>query len=121
MTDRIRVLVVDDNDSVRRLLEIVLSLEDDLEVIGVACDADEAIEVAQRMPPDVVVLDHHMPGRTGLDILPELRALGAGAVVMYTADISPEVREAVQREGAQLCHKGGEPKELLEAVRRAAI
>lgn len=117
----IRVLVVDDNDSLRRLLEVVLGIEPDLAVIGMAENATEALERVAEMRPDVVVLDNHMPGRSGIELLPDLLDLGTCAVVMYTAHVSLAERETAARLGVELCAKDGEPKELLEAIRRAAI
>lgn len=70
----IRVLLVDDDPSVRNMVKIVLSLEEgDFEVIGEAGDGDAAVEAVRRDPPDVVLLDLEMPGANGLDALPRLR------------------------------------------------
>ena len=60
--DAIRVLIVDDHALFRRGLEMVLEQEDDVEVVGEAGDGAEAIEKAQELMPDVVLMDVRMPG-----------------------------------------------------------
>lgn len=69
----IRVLVVDDDERVRRMVAIMLSLEDDYEVVGEAADGDEAISATGALQPDVVLLDLEMPGMDGLLAIPEIR------------------------------------------------
>lgn len=118
MTTRIRVLVVDDDESLRRLLQVVLSLEDDIDVVGMAENAADAVQQAAETVPDVIVLDNHMPGRTGIDVLPDLLGAGAGAIVMYSAHVSPAERQTAARLGVELCPKEGETKDLIEAIRR---
>ena len=63
--DRIRVLIVDDHALFRRGLEMVLEQEDDVEVVGEAGDGHEAVERAQELMPDVVLMDVRMPRRSG--------------------------------------------------------
>ncbi|WBQ06232.1 response regulator transcription factor [Kribbella sp. CA-293567] len=61
----IRLLLADDENLIRTALAALLSLEDDLEVVGQAASADEALAMARRHRPDVAVLDLQMPGVTG--------------------------------------------------------
>jgi two-component system response regulator DesR len=120
MTEPTRVLIVEDNASVLRLIEIVLSLETDMEVVGVAGRADEALALASTTTPDVVVLDNQMPGRAGIDIIDELRAAGARGIVVYTAESNLAVHAEAMRAGIELCNKSGDSQELVAAIRRAA-
>lgn len=120
MDDPIRVMIVEDNPSVLRLLEVVLSLEPDMDVVGVASGADEALDVAARTSPAVVVLDNQMPGRAGVEIMSELRALGAHGIVVYTAETNLALREKAVEAGVELCEKTGDSQELVAAIRRAA-
>src|SRR5688500_1007157 len=100
----VHVLIVDDEPDVRRLLEVVLGVEDGIDVIGTAESAEDALVVAEALAPDLVVLDNRMPGGDGVHIVPTLRARGL-RVVMYTADDSPELREAVRRHQAGYVRK----------------
>ena len=80
------VLVVDDSDVLRTVVSHYLDDESDLHVIASVASAVEAVEQAQRLSPDVILLDHEMPGRTGLDVLPELRACSPSArIVVFSA------------------------------------
>lgn len=118
MTPPIRVLIVDDNESVRRLLEVMLSLEDDIDVVGLAEDAASALRFAGHAKPDIV-LDNQMPGRSGIDALPDLMATGVHAVIMHTAHATPADRATAIRLGAAIIAKGGNPDELVAAIRAA--
>lgn len=81
-----RVLIVDDSRTVRQVLEIVLSLEEDLEVCGAAHNATAALMMAGELQPDVVILDLEMPGSSGLDVLPTIQDQAPAATVfLYSA------------------------------------
>ncbi|MDE1152032.1 MAG: chemotaxis-specific protein-glutamate methyltransferase CheB [Micavibrio sp.] len=72
--DKIRVLVVDDSVVVRRLLTRMLSEEQGFEVVGTAASAESALSKLPLLTPDVMTLDINMPGMSGLELLPLLRA-----------------------------------------------
>src|SRR5205807_6220282 len=85
---RIRVLVVDDHPSVRENLRYLVNAERDMECVGVARDAQEAVRAAQELVPDVVILDDEMPGARGLQVLEWITSeLPDTRVVMYTLDV----------------------------------
>lgn len=70
---RDRVLIVDDAANLRELLSILLDVEDDFEVVGTAADGQQAVAAAERLRPDLVLLDLAMPVMDGLQALPLLR------------------------------------------------
>lgn len=82
---RVRVLIVDDSALIRKLLADLLRSAPEVEVVGFARDGEEAIAEAVRLRPEVVTLDVNMPGRSGLEILPELLAAHPVAVLMVSA------------------------------------
>ena len=114
-----RVVIADDNDGIRTLLRTLISLEDDLEVVGEAADGREALELVLDRGPDVVVLDLAMPEMDGLQVLEELRARGADTpVLVYSGFASPGVEEAARRHGAvDFVLKGTDPDALIQRLR----
>lgn len=86
MPDRpVRVLIVDDSALIRKLLSEMLRSSPELEVVGVARDGEEALELAERLRPDVVTLDVEMPGLSGLEVLPRLLEIIEVPVIMVSS------------------------------------
>jgi two-component system chemotaxis response regulator CheB len=83
--ERIRVLVVDDSALIRKLLTSLIGSAPELEVVGAARDGEEAVAMAARLKPDVITLDVEMPGRSGLEVLPDLLAACDANVIMVSA------------------------------------
>ena len=119
----IRVLIVDDQQSVRRGLHIRLSLEPEVEIIGEARDGAEAISLASSLQPDVVLMDARMPGMDGIEATAALRAVAReSAVVILSLDDDAKTRTRAKEAGAvAFVAKGRMEEELLAVVRRAAL
>ncbi|MDX2037156.1 MAG: chemotaxis response regulator protein-glutamate methylesterase [Isosphaeraceae bacterium] len=81
----LRVLIVDDSALMRKLLKDLLSDSDEVEVVGLARDGEQALEMAAELEPDVITLDVEMPGRSGIEILPELLANRPVPVLMVSS------------------------------------
>ena len=111
------VLVVDDSDVLRTVVSHYLDDESDLQVIASVASASDALDHARRLAPDVILLDHDMPGRTGLDVLPELRACSPGArIVVFSA--APDLREDALHRGAdEFVGKDSPFHDLADALR----
>ncbi|MFF3907656.1 response regulator [Streptomyces sp. NPDC001848] len=113
----LRVLVADDNPVVRAGLTALLSTHHDIEVVAEAADGTQAVALAARHGPDIVLLDHRMPGTDGLTALPRLAA--RAPVMMLTYSTEPEVVAEALRRGASgyLVHGEFTVAELIAAVR----
>jgi two-component system nitrate/nitrite response regulator NarL len=97
----VRLLVVDDHTLFRRGLVALLAADDSLQVVGEAGDAAEAVRKAQALQPDVVLLDNHLPGATGIQSLGELReAAPAAKVVLLTVSEDEQDLQQALRGGA---------------------
>src|SRR4029079_9402198 len=122
MTSSIRVLVCDDHALLRSGLRLLLEGEDDLAVVGEAASAEEAIERAGALDPDVVLLDIVMPGRNGVDALPDLLAAApATRVLMLSMQDDPTyVRKAFAAGATGYLLKEAADSELVQAVREVA-
>lgn len=82
----IRVVVVDDEADLRLLVRSLLSLDPRISVVGEAADGPEALEVFDRLRPDVLVLDQRMPGASGLDVAADVLARVPGqAIILLSA------------------------------------
>jgi NarL family two-component system response regulator LiaR len=117
----IRVLVVDDHAVVREGLRAFLDLQEGIEVAGEAANGDEAIELAARLRPDVVLMDLVMPR---LDGVAAMRALGeqvpdARVIVLTSFLDDDKLLPALRAGAAGYLLKNAEPQEVAKAVRAA--
>ncbi len=118
----IRVLVVDDHPIVRQGLVGVLSDEADLEVVGEAGSAREAVSRVARLRPDVVLLDLEMPEVDGVTAIPQLKAAYAGVeVLVFTAyDTDERVLGAIRAGARGYLLKGASADEIGRGIRGVA-
>src|SRR6266508_2083845 len=101
MGDRIRVLIVDDHVVVRQGLRTFLEVQDDIEVVGEAGDGASAVEQAEALHPDVILLDLLMPGVDGIEAMRRLRQCGNPArVLVITSFTEPAKVVPAIRAGA---------------------
>jgi DNA-binding NarL/FixJ family response regulator len=113
------VLVVDDAANLRELLTLLLESEDDFEVVGHATNGEQAIELAQALGPDVVLLDLAMPVMDGLSALPEIRvAVPDARIVIFTGfDPGARVDEALAKGADAYLEKGASVTSLVDLLR----
>jgi len=120
-TELIRVLVADDEGAIRDAICDLVGLEADMEIAGLAPDADEAITLAQRLQPDVALLDVKMfggGGRAAAEIAIVSPATKSVALSAY--EDRGSVLEMLRQGAVGYLVKGTPPTEILEAIRRAA-
>lgn len=119
---RIRVLIADDHVMVREGLRQLLQTQSDIDVVGEAGDGIEAVEMARRCKPDVVLLDIAMPRMTGLEAVSLIRnALPDCRIVVLSMYEKETYAHQVLQAGAHGYVLKGEPSsDMLEAIRAAA-
>lgn len=116
---RIRVLLVDDHQVVRRGLRTFLEVQDDIEVVGEASDGAEGVERADSLRPDVILMDVKMPGMDGIEALRALSEHGSTArVLIVTSFTEQRTVVPVLRAGARgYVYKDVDPVALAGAIR----
>ncbi|HET9450062.1 MAG TPA: response regulator [Aggregicoccus sp.] len=115
------VLIVDDDLFVRRLLEDALTESGLALRLLQAADGEEALTVAARERPEVVLLDLFMPRLSGLEVLAQLRTEvpESRVVVISSMDAEPVIEQALQAGAAGFIAKPFHPLEIVSAVREA--
>lgn len=116
-TPPIRVVVADDHPGVLSGLVALLDSAPDITVVGRAADGAAAVEETRAHRPDVVLTDVRMPGATGIEITPRLRALGASVLVISGFDLDEAVLGALSAGADGYLVKSEEPQRILTAVR----
>jgi DNA-binding NarL/FixJ family response regulator len=113
----VRVLVADDHQLMREGTAALLGADERIEVVGLARDGREAIALAERRAPDVVLLDLNMPAVGGLEACARLREGGGPEVLMLTvSEEEPDLYAALRVGAAGYMTKDMPPAELIEAV-----
>jgi len=117
----VRILVVDDHTLFRRGLTALLARDPGLQVVGDAADAGEALRRTEELQPDLILLDNHLPGVNGVDVLPSLREVAPAArVLMLTVSEDEHDLAAALRAGASgYLLKTIEGDALVAAIARA--
>jgi len=116
---KVTVLIADDHPVVRQGLQVLLSLQDDIEVVGEAADGDEAVELTAALTPDVILLDLRLPGLDGLGVLADLRERGLATRVLVLTSVtdSASVTLAMRAGAAGFLYKDIDPDALVRALR----
>ncbi|MDP1597231.1 MAG: response regulator transcription factor [Methylotenera sp.] len=118
----IRVLIVDDHTLFRSGIKLLLERQTGFEVVGEAGDGLEGVKRAKQLKPDVVLLDLHMPGTSGLEAIPLLReeAPLAQVIMLTVSEDADDLLEALRAGARGYLLKNIEMDFLLDSIRRAA-
>ncbi len=116
--DRLRVLLVDDQQLVRSGFAMILSVEDDLTVVGQAADGVQALVLARELRPDVILMDVQMPVLDGIAATAQIVAEDLGKVVILTTfDRDDYLFDGLRAGASGFLLKNAEPEHLVDAVR----
>ena len=120
----IRVLLADDQELVRAGFQALLDAQDGIEVVGSAADGREAVELARKLKPDVILMDIRMPVLDGLQATREIASDGrldqVRIVILTTFELDEYVFDAIRAGAAGFLVKDTKPADLIEAVRVVA-
>jgi len=117
-----RILIADDHAVVRRGLKEILASEHDMEVVGEAKNGDEALELVRTVDWDVAVLDFSMPGRSGVELIKEIKRRHPGRPVLVLSMLPEEAHAAqvFKAGGSGYINKESAGEELTAAIRKVA-
>lgn len=122
MSERIRLLLVDDHPVVREGLRGMLSGQPDFVVVGEADDGNEGVALAAQLQPDVVLMDLRMPGLDGVGAIRQIveRKIPTHVLVLTTYDSDADIVRAIEAGATGYLLKDAPRQELFRAVRAAA-
>jgi two-component system, NarL family, response regulator DesR len=113
----IRIVIAEDQRMLLGALGSLLSLEDDIEVIGKASNGEEAVAIAKELKPDICVMDIEMPGKTGLEAAEELKATGCKVIILTTFARSGYFQRALKAGVSGYLLKDSPSEELASTIR----
>lgn len=120
----LRVLIADDQDLVRSGFRLILLSYEDIDVVGEARDGLEAVELAQRLAPDVVLMDIRMPRLNGIDATRDIKANpklpDTHVLILTTFDLDEYVYDALAAGASGFLLKDAEPDDIVDALRVVA-
>lgn len=119
---RIRIVIADDQELVRAGFTMVINSQPDMQVVGQASNGDEAIRLAERLMPDVVLMDVRMPGMDGITATEHITRMDNGGrpirvIILTTFDLDEYVMAAIHAGASGFLLKDTEPETLLRSIR----
>jgi len=113
----IRILIVDDNPTVRRYLRAVLEQQDSWQVTGEARTGAEALQRVSQAPPDLIVMDYRMPGLNGLDVAKQIsHSFPKIPILIVTLHLSRQLADAAREAGVRGACAKQDIGSVVEAV-----
>jgi DNA-binding NarL/FixJ family response regulator len=119
---RTTIVLVDDQELLRMGFRMVLDAQPDLELVGEAGDGEEALDVVERLQPDVVLMDVRMPGMDGVETTRRLVERGGRSrvIILTTFDLDEYAYAALRAGASGFLLKDAQPADLLSAIRSVA-
>ena len=119
---RIRIVIADDQELVRAGFTMVINSQPDMQVVGQASNGDEAIRLAERLMPDIVLMDVRMPGMDGITATEHITRMDNGGrpirvIILTTFDLDESVMAAIHAGASGFLLKDTEPETLLRSIR----
>lgn len=115
--EKIKVMIADDNEVVREGLKSILDPQADIEVVGEAVDGLDAVAKAEKLLPDVILMDAHMPGMDGTEATRRIKKVMPDVKVLFLTVYGDYVGSALEAGASWYLTKDCRRQDLLEAIR----
>jgi DNA-binding NarL/FixJ family response regulator len=115
--EKIKLLIVDDNEVVREGLKSILEPQADIDVIGEAVDGLDAVEKAEKLNPDVILMDAHMPGIDGTEATRRIKRSLPAVKILFLTVYGDYVGSALDAGASWYLTKDCRRQDLMEAIR----
>ena len=115
--EKIKLLIVDDNEVVREGLKSILEPQADIDVIGEAVDGLDAVEKAEKLNPDVILMDAHMPGIDGTEATRRIKRSLPDVKILFLTVYGDYVGSALDAGASWYLTKDCRRQDLMEAIR----
>lgn len=115
--EKIKVMIADDNEVVREGLKSILDPQADIEVVGEAVDGLDAAAKAEKLLPDVILMDAHMPGMDGTEATRRIKKVMPDVKVLFLTVYGDYVGSALEAGASWYLTKDCRRQDLLEAIR----
>ena len=118
MSKSIRLLICDDHAVVRRGLRSLVGVKAEMELVGEAVDGEEAVAMAKKLKPDVIIMDLIMPRKDGVTAITEIKKKNSDAKILVLTSFSDDknVFSAIKAGASGYLLKDSSPEELLQAI-----
>ena len=120
MEEPIRVLITDDNEVVREGLKSIFDVHKDIEVVGQAVDGLDAVEKAEKLRPDVILMDGQMPRMDGPEAIRHIKKILPGVKILFLTVYGDYAGDALAAGASWYLTKDCRRQDLLEAIRALA-
>jgi len=117
MNKKMRILIVDDNHSFRKGMRALLSIQPDMKVTGEAPNGHTAMEMIQELHPDLVLLDAHMPGMTGVEVTRQIKSQWPQVKVILMTMYADYRSKSIEAGADAFMTKGIPPEHVLSVIR----
>jgi YesN/AraC family two-component response regulator len=119
----IRVLIADDAVEFRRLVRMMLANEKNFEIVGIAKDGQEAVEMAEYLKPDVAVMDINMPRKDGLEAIGDIGKISprTACIIMSSEGENQLLKKAISLGVKEYLLKPFTPVEFIAAIKKVAV
>jgi NarL family two-component system response regulator LiaR len=119
MSEKIRIVLADDHDVVRRGLQALIGIEPDMEIVGIGGNGWEAVQKVRETNPDVVLLDVQMPQKSGIEAIHDIKQSNPTVRVLMLTSFGDDdmVFAAIKAGALGYLLKDSSPEDLLQAIR----